>query len=112
LNKTISRDFFVAVPPLLYACRVFCLAPFAYLKRTLPGGRISEQLQHGSASFIYSSFVAILVLFSSLCAIIFIATNWYSEMGTSVVVVADILIYTANTTPLAFLVLNLTKNKN
>jgi hypothetical protein len=111
MNNKISSDLFIAVRPLLYASRALGLAPFAYVKRTLPGGRTSEELEHSSASFIYSIFLIILVLFSCLCAIIFDATSWYSEMGTSEVVPV-ILVYTVNIIFLASLVLNLTKSRN
>jgi hypothetical protein len=88
--------------PLLYAFKALGPAPFACVKKTLPGGRISKQLEHSSASFIYSAFLTILVFFSSQCAIIFNATNWNSETGTSEV----------KTTSLASLFLNLTKSRN
>jgi hypothetical protein len=111
MNKNISDDFFLAIRPLLYVSRALGLAPFTYVKKTLPGGRKWEQLEHSSAALVYSIFVVVL----NLCVFVVSFTFNYiymSSQNSATDAVTDILLHTTSVTSLVSLVLSVTKNRN
>lgn len=111
MDKIILDDFFSAVRPLFYISRAVGLAPFVYVKKTLPGRGISLQLRLNSAAIIYSIFVTVFNLFLFLCSTTFKAMMMYSDM-TSTDIVPDILISSLSVTSWVSLILSLTKNKS
>jgi hypothetical protein len=111
MTKNISDDLFLAIRPLLYVSRALGLAPFAYVKKTLPRGKISLELELSSAAFIYSVFVVVLNVFLFLSSIMFKDIYVFSHMAETDVV-TDILLHTTSITSLVSLALSVVKNKN
>lgn len=111
MEKNISDDFFSTIRPLFYISRALGLAPFVYVKKTLPGGRISQRFECNSAAFTYSVFVTVLTTFSFSCSIILKATLVYSEM-TSIDRIPDIVLSALSIGCTVSLILSLTKNRN
>ena len=111
MNKNISYDFCMAIRPLLYISRVLGLAPYAYVKKTLSGGKILEKPEISSVAFIYSVFFVALYICVLAVSFIYKYTYVYSEKPATDIV-PDILLQTVSISSLVSLVLNVTKNRN
>jgi hypothetical protein len=111
MNKNISDEFFLAIRPLLYVSRALVLAPFAYVKKPLPGGRKWEQLEHSSTALVYSIFVVALYVCLILLSIVLKKIFVYPYLTESDVV-TDMLLYTASIASLVSLALGLTRSRN
>jgi hypothetical protein len=111
MNKNISYDFCMAIRPLLYISRVLGLAPYAYVKKTLSGGKILEKPEISSVAFIYSVFFVALYICVLAVSFIYKYTYVYSEMPATDIV-PDILLQTVSISSLVSLVLSVTKNRN
>jgi hypothetical protein len=111
MNKKISDDFFLAIRPVLYVSRALGLAPFAYVKKTLPGGKKWEQVVISSPAVVYSFFVIVLHLCLTLSSFILKNNLVFTHMSESTAVV-DILLHTASITSLVSLTLSVSTNRN
>ncbi|GFG40019.1 hypothetical protein Cfor_10567 [Coptotermes formosanus] len=111
MNNNTSDDFFLAIRPLLFVSRALGLAPFTYVKKTLPAGRKCEQLEHSSAALIYSIFVAALCLCLILISIILKRAFVYTVLAETDAVL-DMLLCTVSITSLVSLALGLTTSRN
>jgi len=86
MKKDISDDFFLAIRPLVYVSRALGLAPFAYVKKTLPEGRKWEQVEISSAALLYSFFVVVLYFCFILSSVILKKNFVFTYMAESEVV--------------------------
>jgi hypothetical protein len=111
MYRTISDDFFFAIRPLLYVSRALGIATFAYVKKTLAGGKTVVQLEHSSAAFFYSIFVVALYLCLFVVSITLKYLYVFSQPSATDTF-TDILLHTASVTSLLSLVLSVTKNRN
>jgi hypothetical protein len=111
MNKHISDDFFLAIRPVLYVSRALGLAPFAYVKKTLPGGRKWEQVVISSPALVYSFFVVVFHLCFTLSSFILKMNFVFTHMSDTAVVV-DVLLHTASITSLVSLALSVSTNRN
>src|SRR5215469_6353164 len=111
MNKNISYDFCLATRSLLYVSRALGLAPFAYVKKTLPTGKILEKPEISSVALIYSMFFATLYLCVLAVSFTFKYKYMYSQMSATDNV-TDILLHTESISSLVSLVLSVTKNRN
>jgi len=111
MNKNISYDFYLAIRPLLYVSRALGLAPYAFVKKTLSGGKILEKPEISSAALIYSMF------FLALYICVFAVSSTlrfryiYPQMSATDIV-SDILLNTVSISSILSLVLGVTKNRN
>ena len=111
MNKNISYDFCWAIRPLLYVSRVLGLAPYAYVKKTLPRGKTLEKPEISSFALIYSMFFVGIYLCVFAVSFIFKYMYVYSQTpGTDIV--PNILQHTVSISSIVSLVLSVTKNRN
>ena len=111
MKKNMSDDFCLAIRPLLYGSRALGLAPFAYEKKPLPGGKILEKLEFSSFALIYSVFFV--VLYVCLLAVCFTFKYMYIySLMSPTDIVSEILLHSVSITSLVSLVLSITKNRN
>jgi gustatory receptor len=111
MNKNISYDFCMAIRPLLYVSRALGLAPYVFVKKTLPGGRILEKPEISSVALIYSMFFFALYLCVFAVSFTFTYTYIYSQMPAADTV-SNILLHTVSISSIVSLVLSVTKNRN
>ena len=111
MNKNISYDFCTAMRPLLYVSRALGLAPYAYVKKTLPGGKTLEKPEISSTALIYSMFFVALYICVLVVSFTYKYTYIYSQTPATDSV-PDILLHTVSISSLASLVLSVTKNRN
>jgi gustatory receptor len=111
MNKNISDDFLLAIRPPVYVSRALGLAPFAYVKKTLPEGRKWEQLEISSPALLYSFFVVVLYLCFILSSIILKKNFVFTHLAESDVA-SDMLLHTASIGSLVSLALSVTTNRN
>jgi hypothetical protein len=110
MNQNTSHNLFLAIRPLLYVSRALGLAPFTYVKKTLPGGTISLQFEQSPAALVYSIFAIALnlclILFSIVLKKVFVYSN-LAETDS----LPDMLLHTASITSLVSLALSVTTNR-
>jgi gustatory receptor len=112
MNKITSYDFCLAIRPLVYVSRALGLAPFTYVKKTLPGGKILEKLEISSAALIYSVLFAALYICLVSVSFALKCMYVYSEM-TATDIVPDIFLYTSSiSSSIASVLLSVTKKRN
>jgi len=111
MKKNISDDFFLAIRPLVYVSRVLGLAPFAYVKKTLPDGRKWEQIEISSPALLYSFFVIVSYLCFILSSII-LKKNFVFIYMSQTEVAFDILLHIASISSLVSLALSVSTNRN
>jgi hypothetical protein len=111
MNKITSYDFCLAIRPLLYVSRALGLAPFTYVKKTVPGGKILEKLESSSVALSYSVVFVALYLCLIAGSFAFKCMYVYSQM-TATDIVPDIIIYTVSMSSIVSIVLSVTKNRN
>jgi len=111
MKRNISDDFFLAIRPLVYVSRALGLAPFAYVKKTLPEGRKWEQVEISSYALLYNFFVVVLYLCFILSSIILKKNFVFTHLAESDVV-SDMLIHTASINSLVSLALSVMTNRN
>ncbi|GFG40021.1 hypothetical protein Cfor_10569 [Coptotermes formosanus] len=110
MYKNISDDFFLAMRPLLYVSRALGLAPFAYVKKTLPGGTIAVQLGQSAGALFYSIFIVVLHFCLLAVSLTFKYLYVFSLMSATDTL-TGILLHTASVTSLISLVSSVTKNR-
>jgi gustatory receptor len=101
----------LVIQPLLYVSRALGLAPYAFVKKTLPGGKVLENLEISSAALIYSKFFVALHLCVLAVSYTFKYTYMYPQMLATDTVI-DILLHTVSISSIVSLVLSVTKNRN
>ena len=111
MNKNISYDVCLVIQPLMYVSRALGLAPYAFVKKTLPGGKIVEKLEISSAALIYSMFFVALYLCVLAVSYTFKYTHMYPQMPATDIVI-DILLHTVSISSIVSFVLSVTKNRN
>ena len=111
MKKDISDDFFLAIRPLVYVSRALGLAPFAYVKKTLPEGRKWEQVEISSAALLYSFFVVVLYFCFILSSVILKKNFVFTYMAESEVAF-EMLLHTASISSLVSLALSVSTNRN
>jgi hypothetical protein len=111
MEKNISDDLFLAIRPLVYVSRALGLAPFAYVKKTLPEGRKCEQFEISSPALLYSFFVVVLYLCFILSSIILKKNFVFTHLAESDVA-SDMLLHTASISSLVSLALSVSTNRN
>jgi len=111
MKKNISDDFFLAIRPLVYVSRVLGLAPFAYVKKTLPEGRKWEQVEISSPALLYSFFVVVLYSCFILSSFILKKNFVFAYLAESEMV-SHMLLHTASINSLVSLALSVSKNRN
>jgi hypothetical protein len=111
MNKDISYDFCLAIRPLLYVSRALGLAPYAFAKKTLPGGKILEKPEISSAALIYSMFFVALYLCVFAVSFTFKYTYIFPHM-LATDIVTNILLHTLSISSIVSLVLSVTKNRH
>jgi len=111
MNKNISYDFCFAIRPLLYVSRALGLAPYAFVKKTLPGGKILEKLEISPFSLMYSVCFVALYLCVLAVSFTFKYTYVYSKMPATDMV-PNILLHILSISSMVSLVLSVTKNRN
>ena len=111
MNKNMSDDFCLAIRPLLYVSRALGLAPFAYVKKPLPGGKLLEKLEISSFALIYSVFFV--VLYVCMLAVCFTFKYMYIySLLSPTDIVTEISLHAVSTSSLVSLALSVTKNRN
>jgi hypothetical protein len=111
MKRNISYDICWAIRPLLYVSRALGLAPYAYVKKKLPGGKMLEKPEISSAALIYSMFFLALHLCVLAVSFVFKSRYIYSQMPATDSV-PDILIHTVSKFSIVSIVLSVTKNRN
>jgi gustatory receptor len=110
MHTNISEDFYMAIRPLLHVSRALGLAPLAYVRKPLPGGKTSFQLVESSAALAYSIFVVVLYLCVFAVSITFKIMYVYS-LESDTEAVTDILLHTITITALISIAVSVTKNR-
>jgi hypothetical protein len=87
------------------------MAPFAYVKKALPGGTISLQVETTPVALVYSIFVVALHLCFHVASLTFKYTFVFSTIAW-VDIISEILLQTVTITFLVSLVLSVKKNRN
>jgi len=111
MSTNITYYFYLAIRPLLYVSRALGLAPYAFVKETLPGGTILEKLEISSFVLIYSMCFVVLYLCVLAVYFIFKYSYVYSKM-LATDMVPNILLHTVSISSMVSLVSSATKNRN
>jgi hypothetical protein len=106
----ISNDFHMAIRPLLHFSRALGLAPLSYVRKTLPGGKISVQLVQSSPALAYSVFIVVLHVCLFAVSITFKLMYVFSKFSDTDSV-NDILLHTTSVTSLVSIVLCVIKTE-
>jgi hypothetical protein len=110
MNKNISYDSCLAIRPLLYVSRALGLAPYAFVKETLPEEKVLEKLEISSAALIYSMFFDALYLCVLAVSVTFRFRYIYPQLPATDIV-PDILLHTVSISSIVSLVLSVTKKQ-
>ena len=111
MNKNISGDFCLAIRPLLYVSMALGLAPYAIVKKTLPGGTMLKKLEISPFALMYSMCFVALYLCVLAVSFTFKYTYIYSQIPATDMV-PNILVHTVSISSIVSLVLSVTKNRN
>jgi hypothetical protein len=111
MNRNISDDFYMAIRPLLHFSRALGLAPFGYVRETLPGGTLSVQIVKSSFALAYSILMIVLRLCLFAVSVTFKFMYEFSQMSGKDAV-TNILLHTTTITSLVSLLLCVMKHRN